>query len=86
MFNPNLLHSPQVPNGTNVERMEISGTESSDSAEPIMESRITRRSIRVPATNENEIQSRSRSMSLENQRQAQPMMSSSEESLSEKNK
>ena len=83
MFNPDLLSTPQTQSN-NIERMEISGTDSSDSASPTNEARVTRRSIRVPITNHNE--TRSRSISVENKRQHHPAMSSSEESLSEKNK
>lgn len=61
--------------------MEMSVTDSND---PINESRITRRSIRVPTTNNSGISSRSRS--VENKRQYNPVLSSSEESLSDKNK
>ncbi|CAF1393763.1 unnamed protein product [Rotaria sp. Silwood1] len=83
VFNPDLFNTNQTQNGNNIERMEISATDSSDSTDPINESRITRRSIRVPITNKNEISSRS--ISVENKRQQHPAMSSSsEESLSEK--
>lgn len=73
--------------------MEISGTESSDSNDPMNEPRITRRSIRVPIANHNDNnnennnkENRSRSMSLDHKRQNHATMSSSEESLAEKNK
>jgi hypothetical protein len=78
VFNPNLFNSPQPQNGTtNSERMEMSVTDSSDSNDAINESRVTRRSIRVPATNNN---------NNNNGMQHNPILSSSEESLSEKNK
>jgi hypothetical protein len=57
--------------------MEMSVTDSSDSNDAINESRVTRRSIRVPATNNN---------NNNNGMQHNPILSSSEESLSEKNK
>ena len=63
----------------------MSVTDSSDSNDPSNESRVTRRSIRVPtATNNNGV--RSRSISIEKKRQIYPELSSSEESLSDKNK
>jgi hypothetical protein len=62
----------------------MSVTDSSDSNEPANESRTTRRSIRVPAMNNKD--ARSRSISVENRRQHHPALSSSEESLSDKNK
>ncbi len=78
VFNPNLFSPIQIQNGTtNIERMDMSVTDSSDSNE----SRVTRRSIRVPTTNNNEIQSRS--ISVENKRQIYPSL---EENLSDKNK
>ena len=64
--------------------MEISGTDSSDSTDPTNESRLTRRSIRISATNNSE--TRSRSASIEYKHQHHPALSSSEECLSEKNK
>jgi hypothetical protein len=82
IFNPDLFSPIQTQNGTtNVERMEMSVTDSND---PINESRVTRRSIHVPTTNNSGISSRSRS--VENKRQYNPVLSSSEESLSDKNK
>jgi len=85
VFNPNLFSPIQIQNGTtNIERTEISVTDSSDSTEPINESRVTRRSIRVPTTNNNEITTRSKS--VETKRQIYPTLSSSEENLSDKNK
>ncbi|CAF3064669.1 unnamed protein product [Rotaria sp. Silwood2] len=84
VFNSDLFSTNQTQNGNNIERMEISATDSSDSTDPVNESRITRRSIRVPIANKNEI--RSRSISVDNKRQRNPEISSSEESLSEKNK
>ena len=60
--------------------MEISATDSADSADPMNQSRLTRRSIRVPMANNG---ARSRSISIENKR---PTISSSEESLTDKNK
>ncbi|CAF1217487.1 unnamed protein product [Rotaria sordida] len=84
VFNPDLFSTNQTQNENNIERMEISTTDSSDSTDPINESRITRRSIRVPITNKNEI--RSRSISLENKHQNHPTISSSsDENLSAKN-
>ncbi len=53
--------------------MQTSVVDSSDSNDAIEESRVTRRSIRVPATNNNGVQQN-------------PILSSSEESLSDKNK
>ncbi|CAF4420901.1 unnamed protein product [Rotaria socialis] len=70
VFNPDLLNSTLTQNGNNLERMEISAT---DSADPINQSRLTRRSIRVPMTNNG---ARSRSISIENIRAT---ISSSEE-------
>ncbi len=80
MFNGGLLSPIQPQN----EPMEMSVTNSSDSNDPMKESRITRRSIRVPTTNTNGIRARSRS--IENKHQPHPALSSSEESLSDKNK
>ncbi len=76
VFNLNLLNSPPQPqNGSNnPERMEMSVTDSSDSNEAVNESRVTRRSIRVPTTNNNGGMSHN------------PILSSSEESLSDKTK
>jgi hypothetical protein len=76
--------SPTQPQNstTNVERMEMSVIDSSDSTNPINESRVTRRSIRVPTTTNNGIHPRS--LSLENKHQIHPALSSSEESLSDK--
>lgn len=86
MFNPDLLNSTITQNGNaQPERMEISATDSSDSTDPINESRITRRSIRVPPINNNN-ESRSRSMSIETKRPLNSMISSSEENLFDKNK
>jgi len=59
VFNPDLLNSPSA----NMETNPI---------DPINDSRLTRRSIRIPAT--------------ENNLQHHPDLSSSEESLSDKNK
>ncbi|CAF3210496.1 unnamed protein product [Rotaria sp. Silwood2] len=84
VFNSDLFSTNQTQNENNIERMEISATDSSDSTDPVNESRITRRSIRVPIANKNEI--RSRSISVDNKRQRNPEISSSEENLSEKNK
>jgi len=86
VFKPDLFSPPPQPqNGSiNVERMDMSVTDSSDSKEPMNESRVTRRSIRVPTTNNNG--NHSRSLSLENKCQHNPILSSSEESLSDKNK
>jgi len=61
--------------------MEMSVTDSNDA---INESRVTRRSIHVPTANNSGISSRSRS--VENKRQYNPILTSSEESLSDKNK
>jgi hypothetical protein len=72
----------QPQNESTVERMETSSSESSDSNKD-NETRITRRSIRVPAST-NSGESRSRSISGENHREHHPNLSSSEESLSKK--
>ncbi len=84
VFKPDLFSPPPPSNGTtNIERMEMSVTDSSDSNEPINSSRVTRRSIRVPTTNNNDIHSRS--LSVDTKRQPNPTLSTSEESLSDKN-
>lgn len=87
VFNPHIFSPPPPPppsqNGkTNHKPTEMSVTDSSDSTELIPETRVTRRSIRIPATNGNH----SSSSSIENKRQLYPTLSSSEESLSDKNK
>ncbi|UJR15161.1 hypothetical protein I4U23_002124 [Adineta vaga] len=57
VFNGNLSSPPPLPpsfpveNQSVVEPMEMSATDSSDSADQANESRVTRRSIRIPATN-----------------------------------
>jgi hypothetical protein len=73
VFNPDLFNSPQTQIGSNIERMEISTMDTSN--DPINDSKISRRSIRVPTINPNS-----------SIRQHHPDLSSSEESLSDKNK
>ncbi|CAF1363562.1 unnamed protein product [Adineta steineri] len=89
VFNGNLMSPSQPQSGTHVESMDISMTDSSDTSDSVTKSRLTRRSIRIPTTNNshnNKKDIRSRSISNENKRQDSPVISSSEESLSDKNK
>ncbi|CAF1337154.1 unnamed protein product [Adineta steineri] len=86
VFNGNLLSPSQPQSGTHVESMDISMTDSSDTSDSVTKSRLTRRSIRIPTTNNshnNKKDIRSRSISNENKRQDSPVISSSEEMSSD---